>query len=463
MPRALAALLLALSWLGCGPGDVPDATGLPPSGVRVLLVGIDGATFKVLTPLAAAGRLPSLAGLMARGSSAPLRSLDPSRSPAIWTTVATGHLPATHGIEDFISRQGGTPEQPSLVTARDRRVLSLWNIASAAGRSVDVVGWWVTWPAEPVSGRLVSDRVAHTRWESWTGDRAERYLTSPAALHAEIRELVVDPAELDTSEIEKLAPLSQEERRELVDAREPIPFHWPSVLKFGWAEQRSYEKIALHLLAGRQPDLALVFLIAVDPVSHTTWHYYEPESFEGVDPADAKRLGKLIPKLYEHDDAVLAALLERVDEDTVVLVVSDHGFRASGELPGSTDRVDMRPLGIEREQSLERPVNVGMSGVHARNGILIAAGGPIVGAARFDPQPGVADVTPTVLALLGLPVGEDMDGRVLTEMIDPDFLARYPVQRIPSWEDAAERPALPGPDDDPGTRTEYLRALGYIE
>ena len=463
MPRAAATLLLALALVSCGSGGTPDATGFPPSGVRVLLVGIDGATFKVLQPLAAAGRLPTLAGLMARGSSAPLRSLDPSRSPAIWTTVATGHLPATHGIEGFTSREGGTREQPKLVTTRDRRVLSLWNIASATGRSVDVGGWWVTWPAEPVNGRLVSDRVAHTRWESWTGDRAERYLTSPAALYAEIRELVLDPAELDTSEIEKLAPLSQEERRELADAREPIPFHWPSVIKFGWAEQRSYEKIALHLLAGGQPDLALVFLIAVDPASHTTWHYYEPESFEGVDPADAKRLGNLIPNLYEHDDAVLARLLEQVDQDTVVLVVSDHGFRASGELPGSTDRIDLRPLGIEREQSLERPVNVGMSGVHTRNGILIAAGGPIVGGAHFDPQPGVADITPTVLALLGLPVGEDMDGRVLREMIDPDFLARHPVQRISSWEDTVDRPTLPGPEDDPGTRTEYLRALGYIE
>ena len=206
-----------------------------------------------------------------------------------------------------------------------------------------------------------------------------------------------------------------------------------------------------------------VFLIAVDPVSHTTWHYYEPQRFEGVDAEAAARLGSLIPRLYEHDDGVLAKLLELVDDDTVVLVISDHGFRASGQLPGETSRVDLRPLGIHREQSLERPVNVGMSGVHARNGILIAAGGPILPAARFESQPEVADITPTVLALLGLPVGEDMDGRVLVEMIDPAFLAEHPLRRVPSYEGMLERPALPGPDADAATRREYLRALGYIE
>jgi hypothetical protein len=467
-PRRAAALLLAAALAACGDERreelPPELAGLAPSGLRVLLVGIDGATFDVIAPLAAAGRLPALAGLMERGSSAPLRSLDPSRSPALWTTVATGHLPAVHGIEDFTSQSRGTPERPALVTVEDRRTLALWNIASALGRSVDVVGWWVTWPAEPVRGRIVSDRVAHTRWESWTGDRAQGRLTFPPELWEEVRSLVVDPLAPPLAELEALAALSDEERRAIREAREPIPFHWPSVLKFGWCEQRSYEEIALALLRARQPDLSLVFLIAVDPVSHTTWHWYEPERFPGVDPAQARRLGALLPRVYEHADRTLARLLELVGDDTVVLVVSDHGFQASGALPAATDRVDLRMFGIEREQSLAQPVAVGMSGVHALHGIFIAAGGPVLRGARFAQPPTLADLTPTVLALLGLPVGADMAGRALSEMLDPAFLTAHPLRSVPSYEGLLARPALPaaGADED-AARRRYLEALGYIE
>ena len=435
--------------------------GGSPTDLRVIVVGIDGATFSVIRPLVAQGRLPALARLMRRGSSATLRSLTPSRSPAIWTTVATGHLPETHGIDDFTVGSGA--DGGRLVRVHDRRTLAVWNIASAFGRSVDVVGWWVTWPAEPVNGRIVSDRVAHSRWESWTREAALEHLTFPPELHPQVSDLVVDPRDPPLDEIEALVPLRDEERRELLEAAEPIPFHWPSVLKFGWAEQRTYEEIALRLLAERQPDLALLLLIAVDPVSHTTWHYHEPERFSGVDPKQARRVGALLPALYEHDDRVLARIVELADERTVVLVVSDHGFTASGELPGATDRVELHGLGIERSRLLERPVNVGMTGIHSLNGVLIAAGGPVLAGARFAVPPTVADVTPTILALLGLPVAKDMDGRVLTEMLDPAFLKRHPVRSVPSFESLVSRPALPEPEDEDAMRRRYLKALGYLD
>ncbi|MDJ0848129.1 MAG: alkaline phosphatase family protein [Myxococcota bacterium] len=463
---ALATAVLALfaGPVACDdpqPAPAPRPSGGASTGLRVLVVGIDGATFSVIRPLVAQGRLPALAGLMQRGSWAPLRSLTPSRSPAIWTTVATGHRPETHGIDDFTVDTGSGGSR--LIRVHDRRTLAVWNIASAFGRSVDVVGWWVTWPAEPVNGRIVSDRVAHTRWESWTRESAARHLTSPPELYDRVRDLVVDPKRPPLAEIEALVPLRAGERRELLEAGEPIPFHWPSVLKFGWTEQRTYEEIALRLLEEGQPDLALFLLIAVDPVSHTTWHYYEPDAFAGVDPAEAGRLGSLVPALYEHDDRVLARMLALADERTVVLVVSDHGFRASGELPGATRRVVLDGLGIERSRELERPVNVGMTGVHTLNGVLIAAGGPVLPGARFTVPPSVADLTPTILALLGLPVAADMDGRVLTEILDPAFLRKHPVRTLPSYETRIARPELPQPEDEDTLRRRYLEALGYIE
>ena len=88
----------------------------------------------------------------------------------------------------------------------------------------------------------------------------------------------------------------------------------------------------------------------------------------------------------------------------------------------------------------------------------------MVRGARLEKEPSVADVTPTVLALLGLPVARDMDGRVLEEILDPAFLAEHPIRWVESYEELIERPPLPeGEEGLDGSPAEYLRSLGYIE
>lgn len=469
----LAALLLA----GCsGEASNGPLDDVRPSGVKVLIVGLDGATFDVANPLMKAGRMPALAGLIERGSRSRLVSEEPLKSPAIWTTIATGRPREEHGIEDFMAAARGTPEEPALSASIDRKTLALWDLAGHFELSSDVIGWWVTWPAEPLLGRMISDRVAHSRWASWAEAEEDAFLTYPPELYDEVRELIVDPLEPPMDELAALAEFTPVELEDLRSAPEPIPYHGPSVLKFGFCEQRTYEEIAFELIGQEQPDLALVFLIAIDPVSHTFWHYFEPEAFSplatggeqgGVDPEDARRLGPLIPALYEHADASLARLLELVDDDTVVIVVSDHGFGASGELPEESRDGNLGAVGIERIEPLERPVNVGMTGVHRLRGIFVAAGGPILPGAELGSQATVRDVAPTVLALMGLPVPDDLTGRVLEELIDPEFLREHPVRHVATYEGLVTRRAVDagaaaGEDDDE-VRRSYLRALGYTD
>src|SRR6185369_7212427 len=143
-PYALVALVLLL---GCGER---------PTGDRVLLVGIDAATWDVIRPLMAAGRLPTISKLVQTGYSAPLESMDPTISPALWTAIATGHPPAENGITGFLAPGPDGREIP--VTSNVRRREALWTIAGRHARTVNVVGWYVTWPVEPVKGVMVSDR-----------------------------------------------------------------------------------------------------------------------------------------------------------------------------------------------------------------------------------------------------------------------------------------------------------------
>ncbi len=431
------------------------------TGVKVVLIGIDGASLRVMDPLLASGRLPQIKALMDAGAWGVLRSEDPMKSPALWTTIATGRSRQDHGITDFVIPRG-LRGRPSLVGSKDRRALALWNIVSAFGRRVGFLGFWASWPAEPVKGWLVSDRATRERWNEWAGGRQEERLAYPASLATELEPLIVDPMDPPMDVVEGLVSLDEAEKAEFKSAKKPVFAHGLSVFKFAFCSQLSYERMAMHLLARDQPTLTGIFLVANDPVSHTFWHYYEPGAFPGtLDKARAARLGRLVPALYEHNDTFLKALLERLAPQTVVMIVSDHGFEASGSLPATRPARDLFEGPEAERAALNGVIAVGQSGKHDLSGVFIAAGGPIRKATGV--RASIYDVAPTVLALLGLPVPRDMPGRVLEEAIDPMFLAEHPVRRIPSYEPLVDRDATLGSDGgDDEQKKDLLRSLGYI-
>ena len=267
-------------------------------------------------------------------------------------------------------------------------------------------------------------------------------------------------------EVRKIIDLDADDEAEFLAATRPIRAHGMSVLKFALSTQLTYERIADHMLAKGQPDFTAVFLIANDAVSHNFWHYHEPGRFDGVDAGRVARLGPVISNVYRRNDDYLASLLSRVDDTTVTIVISDHGFRASGKLPSSGDRKRLHGAFTEEfsedEEGLE-VVTVGQSGIHHPEGIFIASGGPIVAGATTEAT--LFDLAPTLLALMGLPVPEDLPGRVLTEILDPSFLERFPVQGVRSYERLIDRDALlAGAETQNDESTlEMLRSLGYIQ
>lgn len=472
---AFVAILPLLGSVACSEPEPESETGAArapvvesrSTGLRVLLVGIDGATFSVIDPLLEAGELPTLGGMIASGARATLESDRPMRSPALWTTVATGHAREDHGIVNFTSHEEEGAE-PVLVNSGMREKLTLWDMLSGAGRSVGVVGWWASWPAEPVRGFLVSDRMTRSRWSEWTDGVKQQGLTYPAELTEELLPLVVDPLDPPMDEIRKIIDLDSADEAELLAAQRPVRAHGLSVLKFALSNQLTYERITDHLLERELPDFSAVFLIANDAVSHTFWHYHQPEKFEGVDPVKLERLQPVVPNVYRRNDAYLATLLERFDaESTVTIVISDHGFKASGKLPTAGSKKRLREAFseefVESPEALET-VTVGQSGIHHPNGIFIASGGPILG--RSTAKATLFDLAPTILALMGLPVPEDLPGRVVTEIIDPEFLARYPVERVPTYERLIDRDTLRAATEDmesDESTMEMLRSLGYIQ
>ena len=233
----------------------------------VLLVGIDGATFDRIDSLAAQGKLPTLSGLMANGVRSRLRTLRPTISPAIWTTIATGKLPPQHGILKFDGAPGSTLK--TLPTSQMRRVRAFWNILSEHERSVGVIGWWATWPAEPVNGYIVSDRATYSRMEATTEKEQQNpFRVYPSDLASEIHSFIYAPSDIDTRDIQKFVAVSDSEAEELVGSMDYRHGRFQPEFRYTYQSDRSIAAITLHLLENHPTDVTAAVFYGVDVMSH---------------------------------------------------------------------------------------------------------------------------------------------------------------------------------------------------
>jgi predicted AlkP superfamily phosphohydrolase/phosphomutase/tetratricopeptide (TPR) repeat protein len=401
------------------------------TGLRVAIIGLDGADWEVIDPLIAHGRMPNLARLRARAAWGPMKSMDPMLSPILWTTVATGKPPDQHGIIDFLVRDARTGK-PEPVSSRARRVKALWNITTDAGRTADVIAWWATWPAEEIHGHLVSDRVAYSTF-SFTGDLKDQTgATWPAGDFQKLRPLLVDASKIKDAELRRFADATPEEFRRLATIV---------------ASERSYQAAALDLLQRGQPDLFALYYQGIDEVSHRFAHFMPPK-MGMVTQEDYNRYHGTVEAYYEYQDALLGEILPKLDPRTEIVILSDHGFRNGGGRPQDD------PPYIEGKPGLW----------HRRYGIFMMAG-PVTVPGRLDTT-SLLDIAPTVLYLLGLPRAEDMPGRIVQEAIDAAFRARVPERTIATYEGIGKssRPAgdLVADSRVDNEMIEKLRSLGYI-
>jgi hypothetical protein len=456
-----ALLACALGVFGCG-----DARRGPAS-TPVLLFAVDGLEWNVLLPLLQRGELPAFADLMRRGVFGELESLKPTWSPVIWTTIATGKRPAKHGIEGFVyGVEVDGKLEPRVFNSGHRKTKAFWNMLSDHGRSVDVVGWWITYPAEPIDGLMVSQT-------NTTAALVER--EAGAILKGTLQAGVPRQVWPESREAEVLSIL------ERVDATldERLAQHYgtpPHALgeleRAVWDESRwafradeTYLEIVDARLERPPADLTAVYVGGPDVVGHRFWRYAYPQDFaHPPDAAQIENFGRLLEDSYRRVDRALAAMLAKLPRETTVIVVSDHGMHS--------DQVDgaFAP-DAQREGRLSGNHTGAPPGAFLAAGPRIAvrsgAAAPVETLSRADlPRLGsVLDVLPTLLALLELPLGEDMPGAPMPAVLDAAWLAAHPPARIPTHDDDAWRAAharLKAESIDLDERLEQLRALGYI-
>lgn len=137
---------------------LPNESFSAKNKTKILLIGLDGATWKVMTPLIKEGKLPNIKQLMDKGCWGGLQSFAPFRSEQIWTTIATGKEPKEHGILDRLMEDPDTGESVP-VTSNLIKVKRIWNILNEHRKIVGIVNYLVTWPPEEINGVMISDRI----------------------------------------------------------------------------------------------------------------------------------------------------------------------------------------------------------------------------------------------------------------------------------------------------------------
>jgi tetratricopeptide (TPR) repeat protein len=435
-PRALAlavcaaGLLLLVGALSACRGDRPG---------RVIVLGLDGADPATIDLLMSEGRLPNFAKLRREGAYAPLQSRRPLLSPVIWTTIATGKTADRHRIGHFVAVNPVSGEQLP-VTSRMRHAQALWNILSARDRSVDVVGWWATWPAERVKGAVVSDHFAyHFLMEDSPPDAAGGAgKVFPPELEARVAPLLKRPGDVTPQELSRFASVDPAAFSKPFDFSDDL-----SHLRWAYATAETYTAIGLKLWKEDRPDNLLVYVEGVDSTSHLFGHLFRARGLSGELAEQQAKYGRAVEEMYAYADSLVGRVMEAMDSRTTLLVVSDHGFELGK---------------LQEDPSKTRDMRRVSEAYHRMEGILYMYGDRVKRRVRLN-KPTILDVAPTVLALNGLPKAQDMPGRVLVEGLDVD--AKPPV---PTYETAESASADPGAADstvDPEI-VKKLQSLGYI-
>lgn len=259
---------------------------------RVLVIGLDSAPLSLLEPWIQAGELPNLTKLMASGATGILNSTFPPLSPAAWSSFATGMNPGKHGVFDHGYRQPGTYRIVP-TNARLRGGKALWEIIGEQGGRVGVINVPETYPPQSVNGFLITGMSTPSDDADWC---------YPASIKEDLQQAIGGYKVYGQRSKENL-DLS------LAGMHQTIPMRL---------------RAAAHLWKTHAPNFMILVLMETDVVQHKTWKYMDP-THPHYDPAGAQKYGRAILEVYQRVDENLPLLLDGLDEETAVIVMSDHG------------------------------------------------------------------------------------------------------------------------------------------
>jgi predicted AlkP superfamily phosphohydrolase/phosphomutase len=266
---------------------------------RVLVIGLDGATFDILEPWMEQGHLPNLAAIARNGAVGPLQSTIPPNSAPAWTSFMTGMNPGKHGVYGFTRVDPRESYTIKVNSGAIRRTESIWQILTERGERSILINVPMTYPPDPIDGLVVTGIDT---------PGLDSEFTYPPELRHEILRLIPDY----TLDVRSWGVTAVGERRaHILD----------DILRM----VESRRQLALHLMTTEPWDVFTVVFTATDRAQHFFWRFLDP-AHPLYEPAEAPKYQDAILRVYRRIDQALGEILARCDEQTTVIVMSDHGF-----------------------------------------------------------------------------------------------------------------------------------------
>ena len=406
---------------------------------KLLLIGWEAADWRILHPLIDAGRMPTLRRLVEAGASGALLSGRPLLPASQWTSLITGKRPWQHGVcQQFESDPAGG--RPAPVTAVRRKSAALWDMFAREGLHSIWVGWPVTHGLRCNHVAIVSNRYAEPTAgpgvKPWPPALPGAYW--PEELGAELNPLRVSPEAIQADVISRYVPQWQK-----VDQKRDSRL---SHLRIFLAADLSFYAALRHLMGAREWSLAAVQFPALGAISAMFLHCVPPRR-EGVSEGEFELYQNVVTAACLALDQMLGGLIRAVGADTTVVVASAHGINPQSPPPS----------GRAGDKDLWK----------SPQGIFAAAGrGFMPDALTLGAT--IQDVAPTILTWFGLPIGDDMEGRVMMEA----FAVAPGVARVASWDEnetpsKSPEPSSAGPPalitDSLALESEWSRAQSCLD
>ncbi len=399
---------------------------------KVLLLGWDAADWEVIHPLIEEGKMPALKFLIENGVSGNLATLEPVFSPMLWTSIATGKRADKHGVHGFTEpdyKNGGV--RP--VGNYSRITAAIWNILTQENLKSNIVGWWPSHPAEKINGVMVSNfyqRAIKPLGEKWPLAPGTVY---PKTLAKEMADLRMHPGELSYQHLLPFVPnaekIDQEKDKRLGSVGKIL------------AEAASIHNAGTWLVENTEWDFTAIYFDNIDHFCHGFMKYHPPK-LRGIKEDQYELFKNVVTTAYQYHDMMLGRILNLTDEETTIVLVSDHGFQSG------------------KNRLLSLPKENGAPAYDHRSYGIFAAMGPNIKIDELVYGANLLDITPTLLSLFDLPIGKDMDGKPLLNIFKKEYKPKY----IESWDNHIIRKK--DEDVDPEAAAEALKMmieLGYIE